>query len=430
METTTQGIKRVEIPYYPHGGQLKFHNSDKKFRAIISGVAFGKTAAGANEMLKMAFQHPESLHCIIAPNAKIMKNATLPEIWKFGRKLISYERKTDNVLFLINGAKIVCVTADNQRHVDRLRGMTIGSFWADEAALLLKSVWDVILARLRSQKGPLKGVITTTPRGYNWLYWYFVKKRDPQTRKKLHNADQFEWFGGTTHDNPYTPEEFKQTLEDSYTGMFREQEIYGKFVGFEGQVYNNFDINKHIIKKEDVPELSEYIFGVDWGFTNPMAAVIIGFDSDGRAYILEEFYKKKVQVEDVIKWVKRKHEVYNFSRGYGDPSEPQFIQKFNRSQLPMSQADNQVLPGINRVYDMLSVREDGRPRLYVVNTCEWTIDEFNMYRYKEVREGMSQKEEPLKVQDHLMDAVRYALKSHTPNDNEYLILDDPEGMVL
>jgi hypothetical protein len=38
-----------------------------------------------------------------------------------------------------------------------------------------------------------------------------------------------------------------------------------------------------------------------------------------------------------------------------------------------------------------------------------TIREFNLYRYPEQAEGMSATEEPEKVNDHCMDALRYAV---------------------
>lgn len=420
----------ITIPYTPHKGQLPFHKSTAKFRAIISGVAFGKTAAGANEFLKMAINHPKALHLIMAPNGKIMQHATLTEIYKFGRKLIIAERKSKNLIYLLGGAKIVYLTADNARHIDRLRGITLGSFWADEGCLFLRQIWNVMLARLRSPYGPLKGIITTTPKGYDWLYWYFAMKSDPVSKRKLKNANQYEWFGGTTMDNPYTPEEFKQTLLDQYTGMFKKQEIYGEFIGFEGQVYSKFNRETHVIKQ--APEtFSDMIYGVDWGFSNKMACTIIGFDSDGRAYIIDEFYQSGVQVETLIQWIiEKKKEYKELNRGYADPSEPQNIVKFNRQALNLSAADNSIMPGINAVYDHIEVRKDGRPRLFVLETCLNTLDEFGLYRYPETREGVPKQEKPLKVDDHLMDAIRYALKTHNFGSKGYGILEDPKGILF
>jgi hypothetical protein len=62
------------------------------------------------------------------------------------------------------------------------------------------------------------------------------------------NPESYAWFGGTTLDNPYTPEEYKQDLVHQYEGLFKQQEIYGEFCGFEGQVYNNFRGELHVLK--------------------------------------------------------------------------------------------------------------------------------------------------------------------------------------
>lgn len=419
----------IRIPYWPHEKQAPFHNSKAKFRAIISGVAFGKTCAGANELLRMAVQHPRSMFLIMAPNGKIMTHATLPELYKFGRKLIIGEKKSKNIIHLLGGGTIIYLTADNTRHIDRLRGMTIGGFWADEGSLFLRQVWDVLLARLRCQHGPLKGIVTTTPKGLNWLYWYFVKKSNPVSKRVLKNAAQYEFFGGTTLDNPYTPQEFKDTLMQQYSGVFKRQEIYGEFVGFEGQVYPNFKHAVHVIS--EVPgKLKEYIYGLDWGYTNPMAAVIVGLDGDGRAYVLEEFYESGVQIETVISWLQEMRKKYHFEQGYADPSEPQFIARLNDHELGCVEADNQILPGINKVYDFVEVRNDGRPRLYILGHCVNTIDEFTNYRYAETREGTPKVEKPLKLDDHLMDALRYALKTHVFGGQSADWLSDPDGLVF
>ena len=414
----------LKIPYHPFPKQRIFHQCKAKFRALITGVGFGKTVAGANELLKMAILHPESVHIIIAPNTKILQNATLVEFRRFARPLIAGETKSRNLIHLINGATVLYLTADNHRHIERLRGLTIGSAWLDEAALFLPGVWDIIVARLRSNHGPLRIIITTTPKGFDWIYSLFVKKEFPGSHRKLPNGVDYEWFGGTTLDNPFTPEEFKQTLMHQYEGVFKKQEIYGEFCGFEGQVYKNFQYQAHVVEKAP-DNLHEFVFGIDWGFTNALVGLIIGYDADGRKYVLEEFYEHGVQVDVLRDWLLNKKKEYNLAKGYADPSEPQFIIQFNRSGLFVMEADNEVMPGINAVYKELEPAADGKPRLYILARCQHTIEEFSKYRYKDAKDGVPQQENPLKVDDHAMDALRYVVKTHQFGSPGYALLDDP-----
>lgn len=245
----------IVIDYQPFPKQLAFHESTAKFRALITGVGFGKSVCGVNELLKMAVLHPNSTHVILAPNGKILQNATLPEFRKYARPLIARDLVSKNTIELINGAKIICLSADNNRHIERLRGITIGSYWADEAALFPSIVHHILIGRLRSKHGPLRGIYTTTPKGFNWLHALFVRKIDPKNKKPLMNAKDFEWFGGSSLDNPHTPQEYKDTLLAQYSGMFLQQEVYGAFTAFEGTVYPHFRMDVHIVKK--IPEKDE-----------------------------------------------------------------------------------------------------------------------------------------------------------------------------
>jgi len=156
--------------------------------------------------------------------------------------------------------------------------------------------------------------------------------------------------------------------------------------------------------------------------------LIIGLDSDGRMYVLEEFYERGMQVQVLFDWLKDKKQIYNFAAGYGDPSEPQFIIMANHQGLNMREADNAVLPGIDAVFKALNIQPDGKPRLYVHERCKHTIEEFGKYRYKDSKEGVAKQENPLKVDDHAMDAIRYGLKTHKYGNKGYVILEDKEGV--
>lgn len=60
--------------------------------------------------------------------------------------------------------------------------------------------------------------------------------------------------------------------------------------------------------------------------------------------------------------------------------------------------------GINKVRELIR-----KNQLYVLNTCKNALDEFNPYRY----DPEKKKEEPLKENYHVMDALRHAIYNHT-----------------
>jgi len=420
---------RIYTGYSPHEGQARFHSSRAKFRGLITGVGFGKSAAGANEMIKIALQYPKSLHLIISPTSKMMNYATLAQFWKFcPKEIIQDHVKSQNIIKLKGGSRIIYLTADNERHIDRLRGMEVGSFWMDEPRLIPGYIWEILMTRLRDSHGPLRGWNTTTPHGFDWNYSYFVKKEHPVTRKPIHDPEKYEYFTGTSLDNPHTPQEFKNNLLSQLAGKFKRQEIYGEFVGFQGQVYDNFRPDIHMITDTSKLTFKNFVFGLDMGFTNPTACSLMGFDSDDRAYVLEEFYEKRVNEEILSRWIYNIKKKYNTDAMiYADPSNPAYIDKLASMGHQICPADNSVMDGINRVYSRFEVQKDGKPRLFIASRCKNTIDEINSYRYVE-KEGKEQKEEPLKINDHLMDSMRYSIYSYDSGFGSFTVLDS-EGLL-
>jgi len=72
---------------------------------------------------------------------------------------------------------------------------------------------------------------------------------------------------------------------------------------------------------------------------------------------------------------------------------------FNNAGLTCVDANNEVLPGINKVSTALEVKKDGRPGLFVDPKCVNIIMEFENYSYAKPEVGKVQADKPLKVYD-------------------------------
>jgi phage terminase large subunit len=93
----------------------------------------------------------------------------------------------------------------------------------------------------------------------------------------------------------------------------------------------------------------------------------------------------------------------NFRDVYPDPAEPDRVENMKRHGFYVKTVDKNVMLGIDRVRELIRKKQ-----LFVFNTCKNTTDEFNSYRY----DPEKLKEEPIKDNDHLMDAIRYAVYNH------------------
>lgn len=199
---------------------MVFWNSPSRFRLFVGGVGSGKTRAGAVEVLRMpAF----STGMVVAPTYPMLRDATLRTIIELTTKaqVLKQFNKADMSAELIDGKKILFRSADDP---DRLRGPNLGWFYLDEAALMVEQAWLIMIGRLREVPG--KAWVTSTPRGFNWLYETFVNGGNDYTVVK-----------SSTRDNPYLPKEFVPSLERSYTSDWQKQEIEGEFTDPTGAMF-------------------------------------------------------------------------------------------------------------------------------------------------------------------------------------------------
>ena len=65
--------------------------------------------------------------------------------------------------------------------------------------------------------------------------------------------------------------------------------------------------------------------------------------------------------------------------------------------------------GIELVQSKLKVKANGKPSLYIFNTCKNTCREMAMYQYPKGTASKDPKDLPLAKNDHALDALRYVI---------------------
>lgn len=398
-----------EIPYKPMQKQAQFHKSVCRFRAYVGGIGSGKTVAGCNEAIRLAFKYPKSYGMITAPTYTMLRDATQLTFFEFlPRQLILTFNKSENKLVLKNGSVIFFRSTEDP---EKLRGPNLDWFFMDEISESKHMAWKILIGRIRRGKLDV-GFGVGTPKGFNWVYKEFIEK----------DREEYSIVRSSSKENIHLTKDFIESLVDSYSGAFAKQEIEGEFVGFEGLVYSNFRRNNILDIRWDKLGIKHWIAGIDFGFTNPTVALLIGVDDDDRYFIVEELYERRLHIEKFIEIIKKwrdKYGMYRLPRFYADPSEPRIISDLRRNNIDAVKADNQIMKGINVVSSMIEPNSDNLIRLFILKDCKETIREFQSYRYHEEKEGKTLSDVPLKVDDHAMDAARYAIYSHKKKTTGY-----------
>jgi phage terminase large subunit len=100
----------------------------------------------------------------------------------------------------------------------------------------------------------------------------------------------------------------------------------------------------------------------------------------------------------------------NFQAVYPDPENPGGIEELRRRNVntrEVAKGKGSVKAGIQRIRELLISR-----KLKINKRCVNTISEFETYSYDEEVNDRNEKEEPIKANDHALDALRYVISTY------------------
>jgi len=216
------------------GGQTAFFLDDHRVRGLFGGRGSGKSAGGSLAALKEIDDQPGLPGAVIAPDYPGLVKSTLPEFLNWVPEGAIIDQNKDERWFLFrNGSKVYYSGIDDP---DSWRGPNLAWAWFDESGRKKKiDAWLVILGCVRI--GNARLFTTSTPKGKtHWLHDTFVKNAKPEihshhfasSRDNAHNLDPL----------------YIETLEASYVGGWREQELEGRFIELGGTIFQRqwFDI--------------------------------------------------------------------------------------------------------------------------------------------------------------------------------------------
>ena len=199
----------------------------------------------------------------------------------------------------------------------------------------------------------------------------------------------------------------------------------------EGLFYKQYDEDLHV-PGEPIPfdPMKELYRTFDWGVNGPTVCLWIQVDGDGRTYLIDELYQTQIAVSDMAAEIKRYETMRgyrNVIRSYGDPSGASYILEFEKAGIRCQGRredggrSNVRFEGFETVRRFLKRDEHGHPKLLVSSRCVNTRREFRTYHYPATRFGHNPSEEPAKVDDHAMDALRYFFVSRFPQSDWQIV---------
>lgn len=322
--------------------------------------------------------------------------------------------------------EITVLGAKDEGSIGAFQGDTYSLVYCDEITLYPISIIEMINSRL--SKPYSKMICTCNPSHPEHIIKKWIDKHD------IEKDSNYYALHYTLEDNPFVDENYKNMLKTSSTGLFYKRNYLGLWCLAEGAIFECFDRDLHVVKKP--PRAAEYwICGVDYGASNPFAAVLVGVNTG-----IQNQIGKQLWVENELYWDHKKHRQktnseladdlekfladYAIKGVYIDPSAASFKTELRKRGISCIDANNDVFNGID-----YTVSEMRKGNILVLDCCKNLIREIESYVWNPNKAKVGE-DEPLKVNDHSVDALRYCIFSHkVPTYSPYKSTHNPEQYI-
>jgi len=296
-----------------------------------------------------------------------------------------------------NGSEVLFRSCDEP---SKFKSLNLDGFAIDEPVDIDEDVFLMLQGRLRGHHTTHRcAVLAGNPAGRtNWVYRKFFENKDKR----------YSYVHTTSYDNTFLPGDYIPMMESSYDEDYKRRYLYGEWGSFEGQVYKDFNMDKHVGDYRNY-ECNYHIAGYDDGIRNPACLLVIGVDEDKNMYIKEELYESGLVDSEKTELVYGFYRKYGIQRIFIDPSAMSMSQALKNKKIRVINADNDIDTGVSKLKSFFK-----NDIIHIDKSCKNLIKELESYRYEKDKFGRNKTEMPIKKDDHACDALRYSITNFDP----------------
>lgn len=382
-----------------HPAQKEIAKDNHRFRVVNCGRRFGKTTLSAWEMIGYAVSRPEARVPYYAPTRDDARDIMWGMLQKVAGDLIVDKNEGRLELTIKNkfGGTSLMPLYGWEAVQERKKGVGVkNDFIVLDEASKYRNFWEgwqeVLRPTLTDNKGD--AMMISTPNGFN----HFYDLANMQAKD-----EDYKYFHFTSYDNPFLPKDEIDKAKKEMTEDRFAQEYMADFRKSEGLVYKEFLRSRHVFRKEEGKTWVKTFGGVDFGFTNPCAAITIKKDRNAVYWVTDEWYKTNQTDAQIADYVA----ALQWGECYPDPESASGIEELKRRGVNTREViknKDSVRNGINAVRELFKSN-----RLRIHESCQNLIWELETYSYPTKRPDHNEEENPIKENDHALDALRYAL---------------------
>ena len=384
-------------------------DSDAFINIAHGSVRSGKTIAATLRFLEFMLTSPHTEFMISGKTRDTIERNVIRDLIKMidGNGYYKY-RKFDNYIEIANN-KVWLIGFSDEGATEKVRGMTIGGWYADELTSAAKSTVDMAITRC-SLDGA-KMFWTMNPESpYHFIYTDYINN------KELTKEGTVKVWHFTLDDNPHLSEKYKDELKrvNRKSKVSYKRNILGEWVIAEGAIYDSFDEDIHV-KEVDPKTLDEINMCCDYGVSTVTTFGVMGIKKSKNGntyYLLDETYYDAEEKGVTQSDTDRINDILKLQRKYGlDRKSTLFLPHDAASLKAQCKKDKRIKMKVrtyapNTYRDINTIQDLFNSHKFFINPrCKDSIKQAQTYSW-DIKAQQKGEDKPLKINDHCPDMWR------------------------
>jgi phage terminase large subunit len=350
--------------------------NDSGIRFVINegGSRSSKTYSLCQLVIIYCLQNNNKVVSIIRKTFPALRATVLRDFIEILKELNIYSvedhNKSEHIYTFPNGSIVEFFSVDDEQ---KIRGRKRDIAWCNEANELYFDDFTQLNMRTES-----KLIFDYNPsESTSWLYEL------PQEESVL--------IKSTYKDNPFLPQSIRSQIEDLKRTDEALYQIYalGEKAISKSNIYSNWSFIPHRPAR-----FVNYVYGLDFGYNHPTALMRV-YWCDNDIYIEPVIYESYLTTPMLID----KMQSFNVEKTVtivADYARPEIIAELNNAGYDVQNANKVVKKGIDNIKTFGVLCQDDKA----------IRKEYENYKWKKVGDMIT--DEPVKMWDDAMDAIRYA----------------------
>lgn len=396
----------------------------KEGEVLFGGAAGGGKSYGQLiDALLFALKYPQSKQLILRRTyPELEKSIIRTSLELYPRDLAVYKSQGRMWKFN-NGSVIEFGNCENDKDVYRYQSAEYDIIRFDELTHFTEDIYIYLISRVRGTNGYPKQVKSSTNPGgvgHSWVKERFIDPVPPMTVNKTVGGTRI-FIPSKVDDNVFLMKndpEYKERLKN-LSENDQKALLYGDWNLDEGAYFNEFDINKHVVKPYVLSDNNRLYMSLDYGL-DMLACFWYSVDHEGYVTVYRELYESNLIIDDAARAIKNAmvqgelskitcifapKDLWNRRQETGKSVSDRFADL----GLYLDKVSNGREAGWYEVKRYLrpqtDVFGDTRPKLQIFNTCRNLIRTLPAVRHDEKKPNDIAKE-PHEL-THAPDALRY-----------------------